>query len=624
MADLSVDGAVGKGNRRLWRFGDAVRRRLPHVQYALDAPCWLIAVAVMTLLRYDMHVDRINPGGVLAVGVAAAILQGLVGLPFGLYRRRFHYGSFDEVRVLACVVGVTTVVLMVVVAIFGGTVVPRSVPVLAGFAALVMTSIVRYVARLFEEQLLRPDEHSSDAVLVYGAGRTGTQLVHSMLTTPSSPFRPVALLDDDPLRRRLQTHGLRVVGGAADALTMARRYGVTSLVVADPELDGERLDELSAPLLAAGLDVYVLPPVTDQLGVVNASDVRPLTLVDLLGRRPVELDVSTIAGYIAGRRVLVTGAGGSIGSELCRQLHPFRPQRLIMLDRDESGLHDTQVSIEGRPLLDSPDLVLADIRDRDRVFDVFQQHRPEVVFHAAALKHLTLLELNPAEGWKTNVVGTAHVLEAAQAVGVQRFVNISTDKAADPANVLGYVKRICERMTAAAAAATGLPFVSVRFGNVLGSKGSMLGVFQAQVAAGGPVTVTHPDVTRYFMMTEEAVALTMQAGAFGTGGEVLILDMGDPVRIRDVAARMIADAGKPVEIVYTGLRPGEKLHEVLFGSGEVDERQRHPLISRNLVPPLSFDAARAACSIDGRVTINRTTLEMAATAGQGLPTKVHP
>ena len=194
-------GAAGKGNRRLWRFGDAVRRRLPQVQYALDAPCWLIAVAVMTLLRYDMHVDRINPGGVLAVGVAAAILQGLVGLPFGLYRRRFHYGSFDEVRVLACVVGVTTVVLMVVVAIFGGTVVPRSVPVLAGFAALVMTSIVRYVARLFEEQLLRPDEHSSDAVLVYGAGRTGTQLVHSMLTTPSSPFRPVALLDDDPLRQ---------------------------------------------------------------------------------------------------------------------------------------------------------------------------------------------------------------------------------------------------------------------------------------------------------------------------------------------------------------------------------------------------------------------------------------
>ena len=229
-----------------------------------------------------------------------------------------------------------------------------------------------------------------------------------------------------------------------------------------------------------------------------------------------------------------------------------------MLDRDESGLHATQLELEGRALLDSPSLVLADIRDRERIFQAFQQHRPEVVFHAAALKHLPLLEFNPSEAWKTNVVGTHHVLEAAEAAGVTRLVNISSDKAADPASVLGFVKRICERLTAEVADRTGLPYVSVRFGNVLGSKGSMLGVFERQIRDGGPITVTHPEVTRYFMTSAEAIALTIQAGAIGRPGEVLVLDMGEPVRIAEVAARLAEQASSTAPIVYTGLRPGRE------------------------------------------------------------------
>ena len=262
-----------------------------------------------------------------------------------------------------------------------------------------------------------------------------------------------------------------------------------------------------------------------------------------------------------------------------------------MLDRDESGLHATQLELEGRALLDSPSLVLADIRDRDRMFQVFQQHRPEVVFHAAALKHLPLLEFNPSEAWKTNVVGTHNVLEAAQAAGVGRLVNVSSDKAVDPASVLGFVKRICERLTADVADRTGLPYVSVRFGNVLGSKGSVLGVFERQIRDGGPITVTDPEVSRYFMTSEEAIALTIQAGAIGRPGEVLVLDMGEPVRIVEVARRLAEQARSTAPIVYTGLRPGEKLHEVLLGSGEADQRPIHPLISQVPVPPLRFEDA---------------------------------
>ena len=257
-----------------------------------------------------------------------------------------------------------------------------------------------------------------------------------------------------------------------------------------------------------------------------------------------------------------------------------------MLDRDESALHTVQMAIEGRALLDSECLVVADIRDRNRMREVFDRHRPHVVFHTAALKHLPLLEMHPAEAVKTNVFGTLHVLEAAAGAGVERFVNISTDKAADPSSILGYTKRIAEQLTSWFAQREGGTFLSVRFGNVLGSRGSVLGAFERQIRDGGPLTVTHPDVTRYFMTVQEAVQLVIQAGAVGGPGEALVLDMGEPVRIVDVARRLVAQSDRPIDIVFTGLRSGEKLHEVLLGQCEIDERPAHPLISHCQVPPL--------------------------------------
>ena len=545
------------------------------IQFAVDAAAWAVAVPLTTFLRYDMRIDPVNEAGVVAVVAVAIVLQGLVGLSLGLYRRRYHYGSFDEVRVLGLCVAIVAVVTFILARLFGGSLVPRSVPVLAAFLALVVAVVCRYVARLVEDRHLRPPDDRSEPIVVFGAGDAGNQITRTLLRSRNSPYRPVALVDDDPRRARMQLNGLRVRGTGADALDVANRLGAASVLVAIPSITGDRLRSFAAPLLEAGMKVLVLPPVAELLGHVALSDIRPITVADLLGRHPAEVDTAAIAGYVTGRRVLVTGAGGSIGSELCRQLNSFHPSALVMLDRDESGLHATQLELEGRALLDSPSLVLADIRDRDRIFQVFQQHRPEVVFHTAALKHLPLLEFNPSEAWKTNVVGTHHVLEAAEAAGVSRLVNLSSDKAADPASVLGYVKRICERLTAEVADRTGLPYVSVRFGNVLGSKGSMLGVFERQVRDGGPITVTHPDVSRYFMTSEEAIALTIQAGAIGRPGEVLVLDMGEPVRIAEVATRLAEQASSTVPIVYTGLRPGEKLHEVLLGAGETG-RATHP------------------------------------------------
>lgn len=325
------------------------------------------------------------------------------------------------------------------------------------------------------------------------------------------------------------------------------------------------------------------------------QDLRDIDVTDLLGRDPVDTDVVACARFLQGKRVLVTGAGGSIGSELCRQLVGFEPAKVLMLDRDESALHSLQLSMTGRALLDTEDVILADIRDSDALQRIFQRHRPHVVFHAAALKHLPMLEQYPEEAWKTNVLGTANVLDAARAVGVEVFVNISTDKAANPSSVLGYSKRIAERLTAGVARETPGKYVSVRFGNVLGSRGSVLPVFAEQIARGGPVTVTDPGVTRFFMMIPEACQLVIQATAVGGNGEALVLDMGQPVRILDVAQQMIEMSGRhDVAIDFTGLREGEKMHEELMGDWEGRRTTSHQLIDAVDVPPLSLDDVRAS------------------------------
>ena len=566
------------------RFVHRYRRALAPV---LDSAAWVLAILAASLLRFKLASGAFSQELLLAIAIAI-VLQLAIGFIL-LYQRRWRLGSFEEIVALTSTIAGVTLALLVVSVVGLRHYVPVGVVIAGGAFTLVLTGGGRCAWRLAREYQQLSSMRQGEEVIVFGMGEVGQQITSTLLTTPNSPYHPIALLDDDPAKRKLQIRHLRVSGGRQQLANTAKQTGATTIVIAIPSANSELIRELSDLAIQANLDVRVLPPVSRLFAEnVGVADIRPVTDSDLLGRHAVDTEVGLVAGYLTGRRVLVTGAGGSIGSELCHQIHKFAPSELIMLDRDESGLHQTQLSIEGRAMLESRALVVCDIRDTGALDLVFEEHRPDVVFHAAALKHLPLLEMWPAEAVKTNVMGTLNVLRVAAAHDVDQFVNISTDKAANPCSVLGYTKRIAERLTATVGASANGSFISVRFGNVLGSRGSVITAFRSQIKVGGPLTVTDPDVTRYFMTVEEAVQLTVQAGALGKTGAVLVLDMGSPVRIASVAERLVSESDRPIRIVFTGLRPGEKLHEDLFGPDEVDIRPAHPLISSTPVPPIDL------------------------------------
>jgi FlaA1/EpsC-like NDP-sugar epimerase len=529
---------------------------------------------------------------VLRIIPIVVLIQAVVGFVVGLYRRRWRYGSFDEVAGLIITSVISTSILMTI-RFFDQSInpFPRSVILVGGCAGLFLIAANRYIWRLIREQLRRPTERTAVKILVYGAGEGGIQMVNTMLRNPSSMYLPVGFIDDNPETHRLSISGVPVLGGRESLAEARTKTGASTLLIAIPSADSELINAISTQAQTLNMDVKVVPPVQNlNERPLDPSDIRDLTDEDLLGRRKIQIDLQQISEYLVNRRVLVTGAGGSIGSELCRQLARFNPAELIMLDRDESALHEVQLSIHGRALLDTPQTVLADLRDQATINHIFETRKPDVVFHAAALKHLPLLERYPSEAYQTNVLGTTTLLKAAQKTNVQVFVNISTDKAANPISVLGYSKRIAERVTSYFGLHSNSgKYISVRFGNVLGSRGSVLMSFRDQIEKGGPVTVTHRGITRYFMTISEAVQLVIQAGAIGNNGEVLVLDMGSPVSIYDVAAQLVRNSRKQVEIEIVGLRSGEKVHEELFGDGEVDARPEHPLISQVPVKPIELD-----------------------------------
>ncbi len=564
----------------------STRKRL--VQAILDNIAWGIALVLAVIVRYGLDTSKVNFARVALMLPVVWVAQIWAGRSSGLYRGKWIFGSFEEVAAVARTVATATAVLIIADALRAQhRPVPFVAAIAAGALAFLLQGALRYAWRLGQEHRFRRRATARTRVLVFGAGRGGMQAVHAMLHDEASPYLPVALLDDDADKRGLTIMGVRVVGGREAIRAAAERFDADTLLVAVPSADAQLVREVIDIAVPLGLETRVLPSVHELLGAqVEVADIREPDERDFLGRHQVETNLPEIAGYLEGRVVAVTGAGGSIGSELCRQIAAFRPAELIMIDRDESALHGVQLSLEGRALLDSPNLVLVDIRDRERLRRVFLERRPEVVFHAAALKHLPLLESHPAEALKTNIWGTLAVLEAAAEAGVDTFVNISTDKAANPTSVLGFSKRVAEGLTSWTSGKVQGAYLSVRFGNVLGSRGSVLTTFRAQIGAGGPLTVTHPEVSRFFMTVEEAVQLVVQAGAMGAGGDALVLDMGQPVRIADVARRLAALSETPVTIEYTGLRPGEKLHEELFGTGEVRRTSGHELIEAVAVPAL--------------------------------------
>ncbi|MEO1063543.1 MAG: aminotransferase class I/II-fold pyridoxal phosphate-dependent enzyme [Actinomycetota bacterium] len=576
-----------------WRQSDSVLRlafrNRDRLTVFADAFAWIVAVVVASGARFEYESFHFDTVGLLRYLAVVVLLQLGVGFGLGLYRGRWRVAAFDETLALFVTAALVTVVGTVADVLLLDRAVPVSVSLGAGPLALVLMAAARLGWRLYIEHRRRPDADADGRtrLVVFGAGDAGMQAVNAMLGNRDSRYVPVAFVDDDRRLTARRIRGLRVEGPFAALEQVAKRARAEGVLIAIPSAPPEVVRDASARASDLGLKVWVLPPVSQILdGRIDVSDIQEVSYADLLGRREVRTDLESISGYLTGKRVLVTGAGGSIGSELCRQLFRLAPAELVMLDRDESALHSVQLDLEGRAMLDDRNLVVADIRDADRLIEVFEEHRPDVVFHAAALKHLPLLEMHPHEAIKTNVWGTLHVLAAAERCGVDRFVNVSTDKAADPTSVLGFTKRIAERLTAHAGQRADGTWASVRFGNVLGSRGSVLTAFQRQIADGGPVTVTHPEATRYFMTVEEAVQLVIQAGALGRDAEALVLDMGEPVRIDEVAHRLIAEADRPVDISYTGLRQGEKVSEVLLGEDETDDRPIHPLISHTAVPAL--------------------------------------
>ena len=482
-------------------------------------------------LRHDLQLDLIPWRGFVVTSIVAMALQVVFGFTLGPYAIGHMRGSFDEIVDLARTVAAATLVLAIPVLIARGTLIPMSVPFFAGAFALVGMLGLRLLVRQWKTRRGHP---AGDAqvvenparVVVFGAGEGGRVLVRAMTRDRTRAYIPVALVDDDPLKQRLTIEGVRVRGTRAALERVADEYAADTLAIAIPSADSALITDLSARAESAGLRILVLPSVTDMIADPGLGDLRNLDLADLLGRRAITLDTTAIANQISGRKVLVTGAGGSIGSELCRQIKRFGPSALYALDRDESALHAVQLSMSGSGLFESDDSVLVDIRDLDALRVIFTELRPDIVFHAAALKHLPLLEQYPYEAYKSNVIGTANVLTASVEAGVQSIVNISTDKAADPTSMLGYSKRVAERITAGMAAQhPECRMSSVRFGNVLGSRGSVVHAFTAQIERGGPVMVTHPDVERYFMLIPEACQLVLEAAA--AAPLALAIDLGD-------------------------------------------------------------------------------------------------
>ena len=514
---------------------------------------------------------------IIVLGAIAAIGFLVAGFALHLYRARFLVGSFDEVIALA---GAWTAAGLVAAVVNGLAFQPRVPLSVFGLGMLLSAAgmlATRAAWRLNERAAKRPDADGRTRVVVFGAGEGAELVVRSMLSDPTSQYVPIAILDDDAHQQNRSIEGVRVCGFREQISDFADK--ADALLIAIPSAGSPLITQLSQLAEDAGLDVMVLPSTTELIGsLVTHDTVRALDISDLLGRDEVQIDDAQVSAYLTGRTVLVTGAGGSIGSELCRQILWYEPERLVMVDRDETALQGVQLSIDGHGLLDNDNLVLADIRDRDGVFAVFDRFQPDIVFHAAALKHLPMLESHPREALLTNVLGTKNVLDAASAVGVDRFVNVSTDKAANPISILGHTKRIAEALTVETGFEAPGHYVSVRFGNVLGSRGSVLPLFEAQIDAGEPLRITDPQVTRYFMSIPEASRLVLQAGAIGKTGETMVLDMGEPVKIIDLAHRLLKHRKADVDLEITGLRTNEKLHEELGHEGETMTSREHPRI----------------------------------------------
>ncbi|MGJ5630574.1 polysaccharide biosynthesis protein [Nostoc sp. CALU 1950] len=517
---------------------------------------------------------------------------------FGFYRLYWRYASIEELLYITVLIGIAVIVQAVFfdamrfIPYLAMDKLPQSLPLIDGLLSFLFIGGLRFSIRIVERiSQQRTVFKPQDRVLIVGAGNAGVSLVQEMQRNPQLGFHPVAFIDDDPRKFRAYIRGIPVVGDRYQIPDVLKSLKIHKVIIAMPTVTGRVIREILDICKATGTQTSTLPGIHEILnGRVRVDSIRDVRIEDLLRREPVQIDIDQVAQFLKGKTVLITGSGGSIGSELCRQIFKCNPAEMILVGHGENSVFNIQQELEqliqvieneGKSSRDTPRIstFIADIRFKSRLEHAFELFQPDVIFHAAAHKHVPLMELNPVEAITNNVMGTKNLLELSLQYDVKHFVMISTDKAVNPTNVMGASKRVAEMLVLQAARESGKPYVTVRFGNVLGSRGSVVPTFKKQIATGGPVTVTHPEIRRYFMTIPEAVQLVLQATVLGRGGEVLMLNMGKPVKIVDLAKELIRLSGyevnQDIEIVFTGLRPGEKLFEELFIPGEEYEPTQH-------------------------------------------------
>ncbi|WP_298820680.1 polysaccharide biosynthesis protein [Chloroflexus sp.] len=581
--------------------------------FLLDA----VLLPLAAYLSFWVRLDAAPTGAALAGwGVLALITTPVHLIIFqrlGIYSRYWRHASIDELLLLIASISLAIIISIPVVFIVANltplVLLPRSVPVIFFLLGLTVTIGPRLLSRWrwHREVLLRKRRGELNGkmqrVLIMGAGSAGTMIAREMRDNPQLGMVAVGFLDDDPLKHGMHIYGVPVLGNRYDIPRLVREHRAHYVIIAMPSAAGKDIRSIVELCDCTGVKTKIMPGLYEMLdGKVSVNQLRNVQIEDLLRRPPVQTDIAAVHDLLAGKRVMVTGGGGSIGSELCRQILRAGPAELIILGHGENSVFSIEQELRRTaPTSIRISAVIADIRFAERVMHVFEQYQPEIIFHAAAHKHVPLMELHPVEAVTNNIIGTRNLLSAAIQFGVSHFVMISSDKAVNPTSVMGATKRVAEMLVHEAARQSGQSFVAVRFGNVLGSRGSVVLTFKQQIANGGPVTVTHPEMRRFFMTIPEAVQLTLQAAVIGKGGEVFVLDMGEPIRIVDLARDMIElsglQVGRDIDIVFTGLRPGEKLYEELFVEGETYERTTHSkiFIARNaaqLVPRAIADQIR--------------------------------
>ncbi|MBD2773229.1 polysaccharide biosynthesis protein [Iningainema tapete] len=563
--------------------------------------CDLVGFSVIPLLSLVLHLDgnlaiksylpQISQATILFLSVKVGVFWR-----FGFYRRYWRYASIEELifiaRLMAAAVFIQTLLFYVAQKLpyFTLDKLPQLLPFIDGLLSSILVVALRFSVRVVEISNLRAELNARERVLIVGAGSAGVSLVQEMRRNPQQGFHPVAFIDDDPQKLNARICGILVVGDRKEIPEIVKSLDIHKVIIAMPSVAGQVIREIVDICKVTGIQTSTLPGIHEILnGRVRVDSIRDVRIEDLLRREPVQTDIARVSQFLQGKKVLITGAGGSIGSELCRQIFKCRPSSMMLVGHGENSVFNIQQELE--QLIQvlqndgtqryTPSLFtfIGDIRSEERLKQAFERFQPDVIFHAAAHKHVPLMELNPSEAITNNVQGTKNLLQLALQYDVKNFVMISTDKAVNPTNIMGASKRVAEMLVLQAAKQSGLPYVAVRFGNVLGSRGSVVPTFQKQIAAGGPVTVTHPDICRYFMTIPEAVQLVLQAAVLGRGGEVLMLNMGKSVKIVDLAKELIRLSGyevdKDIDIVFTGLRPGEKLFEELFIPGEEYEPTQH-------------------------------------------------